>query len=132
MEYIFTDHLRERYVERFRDKNANLKVYKERSIINHEIKVLVNSAEEVKRYLTDTNLMGYLYRRYGFDRRFSILENDNILFVVIHERGRHVIVTCFGQRGSVFEGRFVDYQDLKKKKRKHAPSSSNHQKTPNL
>ena len=106
MNYILTNHLRERYIERCRQEKLDLSNRENWSLVSQELHRLLRESEEVKHYLNDTDLMMYLYQRYGFDRHFSIRQNSKILFVVIHEKSgdevttkqilpRNVVVTCF-------------------------------------
>jgi len=64
--------------------------------VENEIKQVVQKAEEERSYLNNHGFMDWYYQKYGYDKRFKFLvePNWNLLFVVVVERGREVVVTC--------------------------------------
>lgn len=101
--FEFTDHVIFRFAERFYYKSAvNLKdrIKKHRSDIIFALKEAFNKAKEEKSYLNNSNLMAYLGRTYGYDRKMDILENaEGVVFVVLHEKHRRIVITCFDEKG---------------------------------
>lgn len=114
-EYIFTHHLRERFVQRTQKKYEHLwhqcwtencetcKALKEeckneilnnRREIDREIARRVDEADENRSYVNNTEFMGRYYEKYGYDKRFEFLTHEDILFVVVIDNGKKLIVTC--------------------------------------
>lgn len=114
-EYIFTHHLRDRFVQRTQKKYQHLwykcwnencqickslteeckkEVAKNRKEIDLEIARRVNESEENKSYINNTEFMSRYYEKYGFDKRFEFLTHEDIMFVVVMGRGKKTIVTC--------------------------------------
>lgn len=101
--FEFTDHVIFRFAERFYYKSAvNIadRIRKHRSDIIFALKESFYKAKEEKSYLNNTNLMAYLGRTYGYDRKMEVLENvEGVIFVVLHEKHRRIVVTCFDEKG---------------------------------
>lgn len=116
-DYVFTHHLRERYLERTRKRYRHLHTCKEGSCdlcrnltmeihetlskrrpIDREIAKRLDNAVECRACLNDSRFMQWYYDKYGCDKRFEFLADDDICFVVIHDEGRKVIVTCVWSR----------------------------------
>lgn len=113
-EYIFTHHLRERYFQRTNHKYNHLQECKEpdcptcaellkeiRQQVQeqrHELDIAISNhigeATECKWCLNNTGFMQWYYEKYGYDRRFEFLAHDGLLFVVVLDKGKKVIVTC--------------------------------------
>jgi len=115
--YIFTRHLRERFVQRTnkrfehlqtcKNEDCNLcyelnieidKILEARRPVDQEIARRLDAASECKSYLNDARFMDWFYDKYGWDKRFEFLVNDKITFVVVEERGRKVVVTCIDSK----------------------------------
>ena len=112
-EYIFTHHLRERFVQRTnkkfshlqscreedcpicRDMNSEIKsILKHRRPIDIELSRRIGEADENRSYLNNTGFMNWYYEKYGFDKKFEFLVHEDVLFVVVVDKGRKVVVTC--------------------------------------
>jgi hypothetical protein len=70
------------------------KVAKVRREIGHELSLRVDAAVESRSYLNNSGFMQWYYKKYGFDKRFEFLVSGDILFVVVVDKGKKVIVTC--------------------------------------
>lgn len=112
--YVFTHHLRERFLQRTNKKYSHLQTCKakeciicdqlkdeikkeveaNRRTIDAEISRRLEASDENKAYLNNTGFMEWYYEKYGYDKRFEFLVHEEILFVVVLERSRKVIVTC--------------------------------------
>ena len=116
-EYIFTHHLRERFIQRSDKKYLHLQHCREsdcpmcrdmhaeigrqlehRRPIDIELARRIGSAIENRSYLNNTGFMAWYYDKYGFDKKFEFLVHDDILFVVIVDKGKKVVVTCVKAR----------------------------------
>ena len=116
-EYIFTHHLRERFVQRSdkkfqhlqscqeedcpmcRDMKAEIKAQLEiRRPIDRELARRIGEAEENRSYLNNSGFMAWYYEKYGFDKKFEFLVHEDMLFVVIVDKGKKVVVTCVKAR----------------------------------
>lgn len=119
-EYRFTDHLRERYVERSNKKFGHLKecwnqnpvgisctkcidlVYElhnllkdKRREIDDQIRQSLHSSKEDRSYLNNTQFVAQYYEKYGYDHQIRFMVNGPIVFVCIEEKnGKKVIPTC--------------------------------------
>jgi len=113
-----TTHLKERFLQRTNKKykhlencklgetkceackdlieNIRLEVHKKGKEIENEIKAVVLKSEEERSYLNNHGFMDWYYQKYGYDKRFKFLVEPklNLLFIVVIERGKEVIVTC--------------------------------------
>jgi len=113
-EYIFTHHLRERFVQRTQKKYKHIsfcrkenceeckklteecksEVLNNRKVIDTQLAELVGSADENRSYINNAEFMSWYYEKYGFDKRFEFLLNEGIIFIVVVQNGKKVIVTC--------------------------------------
>lgn len=117
-DYVITQHVRERFLQR-KDKKYNhlqfcredvcphcealltairVEISFERQKIDDEIRERVDRAEEDRACLNNSGFMAWYYEKYGFDKRFEFLIDDDLLFVVIHDEGSKVIVTCVSSK----------------------------------
>ena len=138
-EYIFTHHLRERFVQRSdkkylhlqhcresdcpvcRDMRAEIKGQLEyRRPVDIELAKRIGSATENRSYLNNTGFMAWYYDKYGFDKKFEFLVHDDILFVVVVDKGKKVVVTCVKARSHLAgKGSFrPKYNEIKTKEEK--------------
>jgi len=138
-EYIFTHHLRERFVQRSNKKYLHIqhcrekdcpmcddmmaeikKQLEERRPIDIELARRIGSAIENRSYLNNTGFMSWYYDKYGFDKKFEFLVHEDLLFVVIVDKGKKVVVTCVKSR-SHLAGRGahkIKYNGVKTKEEK--------------
>lgn len=113
-EFIFTNHLRQRFVQRTTNEYKHLKECREKECetckeleqdirlkvaenereINSQIRKRISRADENRSYLNNTGFMSWYYEKYGYDTQFQFLVHKDILFVVLIKRGRKVVVTC--------------------------------------
>jgi len=113
-DYVFTTHLRERFFQRTHKKYSHLqhchikdceacsdllveirsKLVEGRRALDQELARRVDEAVESRSYLNNSGFMQWYYEKYGFDKRFEFLVSDDILFVVVIDKGRKIIVTC--------------------------------------
>ena len=118
VEYIFTHHLRERFVQRTNSQYDHLKVCREKDCevcqelqsdielkvaenskeINTQIAKHLDKSEENRSYLNNSGFMAWYYDKYGYDTQFQFLIHNNILFVVLIKKERKVVVTCLDAR----------------------------------
>lgn len=64
----------------------------------------LDTAKENRSYLNNTEFMGMIYARYGCDRRFQMLVDHDIVFVVILEGNKKVVPTCLRTNTTVLAG----------------------------
>ncbi len=138
-DYIFTIHLRERFVQRTNKKYNHVQDCREhdcircqelfeeikqrsrdeRREINQQIFDRLSLAEEDRSYLNNTTFMGWYYEKYGYDKTFEFLTHEDIVFVVVHDDGRKLIVTCVSSKthisGQSFNAK-PKFNKIKKKK----------------
>jgi hypothetical protein len=113
-DYIITYHLRERFVQRINKKYDHLQncrseqcyncdalrldikgeIGRNRQAIDTELHRRLGEAEEDRSYLNNSGFMQWYYDKYGYDKGFEFLVHDKILFVVVHDCGKKVVVTC--------------------------------------
>jgi hypothetical protein len=114
---VITNHLRERFVERFskesdhfthlnkcrqteceicRDLTYDLMdlVQNNKQMWDRIICAKLHDAKDVKIFQNDFKFMETMYRKYGYDR-YNFLVESNILFVV---NGRNIGLTCFSAK----------------------------------
>lgn len=116
-DYVFTHHLRERFLQRTEKKYKHLYTCKEhtceicrnlvmeineklhnRRLIDREIARRLDQAIECRGCLNDARFMQWYYEKYGTDKKFEFLVDEDICFVVIHDEGKKIIVTCVWSR----------------------------------
>jgi len=126
-EYILTNHLRERYVERFENKKhydhlRHCRRLKDRcptcvdlAFDLHEeakagryrldctLAARLHKAHEERSYVNNSVFMERIYTRYGYER-FAFLVHDDVLFVVLLKEGKKIVPTCIPARESVVGG----------------------------
>jgi hypothetical protein len=118
---ILTTHVRERFLQRTNKKYNHLddcyvKDCPKCQELSDEVKQIAESckfqinndiwdrlceAEEERSYLNNTVFMAWYYNKYGYDKTFEFLIDKNILFVVVHDVGRKVAVTCISSKHHV-------------------------------
>ena len=129
VKYILTNHLRERYLERFNKKFRHLQQcslarcnlscslcvsllfelrrevteIQRRRVLDSVIFNRLTKAHEECSHLNNTEFMSRLYDRYGFGR-FHFLCDEDVLFIVVNENGKKIVPTCIPARGSVVGG----------------------------
>ena len=112
--YVITYHLRDRFVERTNKKYRHTRDCRDKTCqhccwIKQQIKEDVrlnkeeidaaiydslDQADEDRSYLNNSGFMEWYYNKYGYDKRFEFLVYQNILFVIVHDGGKKVGVTC--------------------------------------
>jgi hypothetical protein len=114
-EYIFTHHLRERFVQRTQTKYEHLwwpcqtencetcnnllkdcmwEVSHNRRTIDTKLARRIEEAEENRSYINNTEFMSWYYEKYGFDKKFEFLAHEDLLFIVVVDNGKKIVVTC--------------------------------------
>lgn len=118
-EYVITHHLRERFVQRTDKRYTKLQelkedevtpelqhlqeevknlIKKDRPFIDEEIRNRLATAEDSRSILNNTGFMAWYHEKYGYDKRFQFLVNNDLLFVVVIDRGQKVVVTCVSSK----------------------------------
>ncbi len=112
--YVITQHARLRFVQRTSKKYNHLQkcqtvncevcdglyldsekqVQKEFGLINTEIERRINLSEENRSYINNTSFMSWYYDKYGYDKRFQFLHHEEIVFVIVWDEGKKIVVTC--------------------------------------
>jgi hypothetical protein len=112
--YIITHHARERFFQRsnkqfahlqyccktFCDicdslkKKIDLELVYDCKQIDEEMYRRLDDADEDRSCINNTNFMEWYYKKYGYDRRFEFLIHNDIIFVVIMDGDKKIIVTC--------------------------------------
>lgn len=113
-DFIFTHHLRERYVQRTQKKythlqqcritdcptcrdldiESKLEAETNRAKLDVEIAQRIEESDENRSYLNNTGFMQWYHEKYGYDKRFQFLVHGDLLFVVVEDRGKKIVVTC--------------------------------------
>lgn len=113
-DYIVTNHARERFVQRTNKRYAHLQdcrvenceacrrliddcqkfIETHFALVSAELAIRLDEAEENKSYVNNTGFMGWYYEKYGYDKRFEFLVDKEVLFVVVLDRGKKIVVTC--------------------------------------
>jgi len=113
-EYYFTHHLRERFLQRTNKKFHHLQTCRKENCdecddlreqirftlstegkqVDTEIARRLGLSEENRSYINNSGFMSWYYEKYGFDKRFQFLIHDEILFIVVIDKGKKVVVTC--------------------------------------
>jgi hypothetical protein len=134
-----TTHLKERFLQRTNKKyrhlqncrlgenkceecknlmnDIRLEIDKRGIEVEKEIKQVVNESEEERSYLNNPGFMDWYYQKYGFDKRFRFLVEPklNLLFIVVVERGREVVVTCLKAKSHLVGKAVVSRNKFRKK-----------------
>lgn len=112
--YVLTNHLQERFLQRTNKKYEHVqycrnKYCKQCEILLNEIAEITNDqreeitneiynrldlAQDERSFLNNSNFMNWYYNKYGYDKGFEFLIHEDLLFIVIVERGRKIVVTC--------------------------------------
>ena len=66
----------------------------QRQDIKDEIYSRLDLAQTERSFLNNSNFMTWYYDKYGFDKSFEFLIHEDLLFIVVLERGRKIVVTC--------------------------------------
>lgn len=113
-DYVLTHHLRERFVQRSNKKFEHIQFCKIENCetcknlkieINHIISskchdlddMIYDNLEQSKEnrcYINNSIFMENYYNKYGYDQKFEFLVFGKILFVVVWEKKRKIVVTC--------------------------------------
>lgn len=137
-DYKFTQHLRERFLQRTNKKFLHLQTCKsdfcrtcekmkkeihteiafDRKTIDQELSRRINLADEDRSYLNNSQFMSWYYEKYGYEKRFQFLIHEDITFVAVHEETEKVIVTC------VFSKRHISGKSFLAKKRFKKPCNN--------
>lgn len=125
MKYIFTNHLRKRFVQRY----VNPKRYGSLDIcecrtshrcfncrkllkeldyelllcrdLDREISRCLENSTEEKHFLNDTNFMARKYEKYGYDSKFTFRLYDKVVFLILEDERGKVVPTCFAAKGHI-------------------------------
>ena len=121
--YIYTNHVVDRLKERFKfnwDWNNKESVYL-------EIDEIMRETKEDRSYLNNSKFMLNLHDLHGFDNIYEFRSHVdlNILFVMIVEKGRRVVKTCYPLTRSSFIKR-KGFQKQAKSKTFSTPKSRKH------
>lgn len=122
-DYIFTTHLRERFVQRtdsqfehmqhcmiekcsicneLKDKiRRKLDTHTKRKEINEKIAERINQSQQDRSCFNNTDYMDWYYTKYGFDKRFEFLIHNELLFIVVEDTKGKVIVTCVSSKNHI-------------------------------
>lgn len=138
-EFIITNHVRERFVERFSEENRKDYVHLSRCKHTHDgcetckelvfrlhrevesnrryldkmICARLHEAKETRIHHNNTDFMNRMHAKYGY-QRFRFLIHGDTLFVVIETEDGKVVVTCFDARHSIV-GDYVRRPKYRKK-----------------
>lgn len=98
MRFVITDHLRERFCQRSRyncsDASLGQFITDNKDEIDRTILERLDLAQESKFLLNDSNFMEKCYLKYGYDHIPHFLVHQDLIFIMLQERGRKVVVTC--------------------------------------
>jgi len=88
MKLVLTNHIVDRYLERFDPKEKNK--------VQAAIKVtkLIREGVEDRSRLNDFNFMERFYERHGFDSDFKVVVNGNFVAIIVVENSKMVGITC--------------------------------------
>ena len=96
--FNFTNHVRERYAERFlgvTQKEAKRYVKDHCVYIDRILSQRLSMSTNEKSFLNNTSFMMHLYEKYGTENRIEFLVHDDVVFVNVLDNGRNVITTCY-------------------------------------
>jgi len=103
IKYIYTNHVIDRLEERFRFDWE----WKNKKAVYIKIDELMAETTDDKSYLNNTKFMLNLQDLHGFDSKYEFrthVELD-IVFVMIIEKGKRIVKTCYPLSGSKFIAR---------------------------
>jgi len=87
----FTNHVRERFKERFGDKILDGDVVK---ALNHEVQL----SKVSKMFMNNTKFMTRIYDKYGYDTKFDFRVTADVVFICTN----NVLITALIRDKSVF------------------------------
>lgn len=126
-DFVITQHVRERFVERFSRESSQFchlsrcrgcEQCRELTFFLTELvnqnkprwdKIIcakLHDAEEVRIFHNNEPFMSQLYEKYGYNR-FRFLVEGWILFVVIEDDGKQIVVTCMNVNNPVLGSRII-------------------------
>jgi hypothetical protein len=138
-DYVITHHLKERFVQRTRKKYVHMQRCREEgcphcrslkvairaeiatdaeNVFEKEIYDKLNHSDEDRSYLNNSGFMQWYYTKYGYDKRFEFLTCDDLLFVVVHDKGDKVCVTCVAAKTHLAGKSLLCKQKFNKVKKK--------------
>ena len=136
-QYIITNHLRFRYWQRTHKKYQHLQecrktgcsdcqtlqveieftIKENRKEIDDEIYQRLLKSKESRSCVNNSNFMTWYYEKYGYDTRFEFLVDGDVLFVIIQDRSKKIVVTCLEAKTHV-AGKAAQRPKFKKQKQK--------------
>jgi hypothetical protein len=137
-DYVITHHLRERFIQRTNKKYTHIgecreahckkcaslraeirgEIIYDHAKIDEEIYLRLDRADENRSYLNNTSFMEWYHEKYGFDNRFEFLIDEDLLFVVIYDEGKKIIVTCVSSKTHLAGKSHLSTKKFNKIKRK--------------
>ena len=93
MKYSVTKHAISRFKERFPKRSNHLV---DAEVLSTMIGMLKKTIDE-RSFLNDTRTMLMFYEKYGYERNYSFLRNDDVVFICIPHETRantKVVLTC--------------------------------------
>ena len=117
--YIYTNHLLQRMEERLGFKwNSRQEAWK-------QIDEIMANSKEDRSYLNNARYMMNLHDLHGYDSIYEFRSNmeHNVLFVMIVERGKRIVKTCYRLTRSSFLSRKGFQNKGKKEGKKYTPKS---------
>lgn len=112
-EYVFTQHLKERFVQRTNKKYRHIDDCRQNCSVCRSLKEEIRSyifnnhaevmrglisrlslSEETKSYINNSQFMAWYYDKYGYDCRVEFRVHDDLLFVIMCNDGKKFVVTC--------------------------------------
>jgi hypothetical protein len=126
-QFVITNHVRERFVERFSRESRYFYhlhqcrgceecreltfwltelVNEKKEIWDRIICAKLHDAEEVKVFNNDANFMDHMYKNYGYHRYHFLVEGE-ILFVVREADGQQIVLTCLNVNNPVNGSRVI-------------------------
>ena len=97
---VFTNHALERLIERGGKATKHLRQTDDIRHRRQEALKVLENAEETRSYLNDTRFMTNLWHKHGYDKRFSILLANGLVFVGVldDDENKRIIVTVMDQK----------------------------------
>jgi hypothetical protein len=89
----------------------------DRRPLDRQIAEYLDEAVEVRSYLNNSGFMQWYYDKYGYKRFEFLAYKNQILFVVVLDKGRKVVVTCVNAKTHL-AGRQVMRPKFGRKKRR--------------
>lgn len=135
-DYILTNHVKERFVQRSNKKYSHLnhcrtyccpvcdnllrasryELLNNKDSVKEEIARRLDLADEDRSYINNTGFMNWYYEKYGYDKRFEFLVHEDILFVVVCDNGKKFVVTCVLSRTHLAGKSHLSKHKFRKKK----------------